>query len=52
MYSVGVQYASSHTYPSDVHGCFTHQEFRAKLLQRRLLGPPGDTLEIGHIFTN
>lgn len=32
MYSVGVQYASSHTYPSDVHGCFTHQEFRAKLL--------------------
>lgn len=29
---VSVQYPSSHTHPSDVHGCFTHQEFTAEVV--------------------
>lgn len=36
--SVSVQYASSHTYPSDVHGCFTPGIHSRSLHQRCLVG--------------
>lgn len=45
MYSVSVQYVSSHTYPSDMHGCFTLGIHNRSFCQRRLAAP-GNVEEI------